>query len=280
MSGGKEGKIRRWRAEDGMEVGTPMDAGSVVCNLAVSRDGKWIVSGTGSGELAVWDAQTHKKVTGWKGHSGGVHAVDISPDGTRIATGSDDCAACVWSPTGQRLLGPLQHNSEVVAAKLAPDGHLIATTTWRSSVWVYDSQSGDLLVDIPVKVADSFNQSLVWVGNSKNLLVLSDGNINYLDASTGTTLSSWPIHSSNNYGCIVLANNGTLITASTGSSVSLWDATTHKQLGSIIKHTDPVMTMAISADYDLVTGVGKAITLRNICKGLPTSYYKDVSVLA
>ena len=69
VSGSWEGKIRRWRAEDGKEVGTPMNAGSSVNNIAVSREGKWFVSGTYGGELTMWDAQTHRKVTGWKGHS-------------------------------------------------------------------------------------------------------------------------------------------------------------------------------------------------------------------
>ena len=45
LSGSREGKIRRWRVEDGKEVGTPMDAGSAVLSIAVSRDGKWVVSG-------------------------------------------------------------------------------------------------------------------------------------------------------------------------------------------------------------------------------------------
>ena len=119
MSGGREGKIRRWRAEDGKEVGTPMDAGSEVYNIAVSQDGKWIVCRARSGKLAVWNAQNHKKVTGWKGHSDWVLAVNISPDGTRIATGSYyDCT--VWSLlTGQRLLS-LRHNNTVVGPSSRP----------------------------------------------------------------------------------------------------------------------------------------------------------------
>ena len=167
----------------------------------------------------------------------------------------------------------------MITAKFSLDGRLTATATWFSSVRVYDSQSGDL-VDVPVNAPSSLNQSLVWVGNSKNLFVLSHGNINYLDASTGTTLCSWPIHSSSNYGCIVLANNGTLIAASAGSSVSLWDPTTHKQLGSIIKHRYDIWSTAISANHDLVIGGYEAITLRKICKGLPSSYCEDVSALA
>ena len=275
--------IRRWRVEDGKEMGTPIDAGSKVDNIAVSRDGKWIVSGMNSGRLAVWDAQSHRKVTGWKGHDKWVYAVDISPDGTRIATASDDKTACVWLlSTGQRLLHPLKHNAAVIAIKFSPDGRLIATATWlRDSVRVYDSQNGRLLIDVPITVPGSRNQSLVWASNSKNLFALSfHGRINYLDVSTGTTLFSWPIHSGNDPGSIALASNGTFIAASAGCFVSLWDTTTYKQIGSIISHTDRVVSMAISATYDLVTGGGKAITLRNNCGGLPSSYYEDVSAPA
>ena len=46
VCGGEEGKIRRWRVKDGMEVGMPMDTGSALFNITVSQDGKWIVSGT------------------------------------------------------------------------------------------------------------------------------------------------------------------------------------------------------------------------------------------
>ena len=285
VSGGKEGKIRRWRVEDGREVGSPMDAGNEIYNLAVSRDGKWIVSGTRSGELGVWYVLRHKKVTEWRGHGGRVYAVDISPDGERIATGSGDGTACVWSfSTGQQLL-VLEHNASVIAAQLSPNGRLIATATWElsnNSVRVYDSQSGNLLVDVPFTVtAFSLNPPLVWVSNSKYLFALSNkGRINYLAASTGTTLSSWPIHSTNNPGSIALASNGTFIAASACSSVSLWDTTTHKQIGSIIDHPYDIRSIAISANDDIVIGGGKAITLRNIRNMLPSSYHTDVSAIA
>ncbi|KAF8554789.1 WD40 repeat-like protein, partial [Imleria badia] len=189
VSGGREGKIRRWRVEDGEEVGMPMDAGNSVCNIAVSRDGKWIVSGTKSSLVRVWNAESHEKVTAFKGHSDyNVCAVDVSPDGTRIATGSDDKTACVWSlSTGQRLLGPLEHNYSVAAAKFSPDGSLIATATWRrDSVRVYGTQNGRLLVDVPIQVNSPLNTSLAWATDSKQLFALSrDGNIHCLDVSTG-----------------------------------------------------------------------------------------------
>ena len=72
LSGGREGKIRRWRIEDGKEVGTAMDARGPVFSIAVLRNGKVIVSGTENGLATVWNVESHSKVAEFKGHSGWV----------------------------------------------------------------------------------------------------------------------------------------------------------------------------------------------------------------
>ena len=277
VSGGHEGKIRRWRVEDGQEVGWPMNAGSPVFNIAVSQDEKWVVSGTRTGLVRVWNAESHSKVTELKAHNGGVYAVDVSPHGTRIATGSRDDTLCVWLSTGERLLGPVKHDNLVVSVKFSPNGRLIATATWDGDVRVYDSHNGGLLVQFPVQVNSTSNQSLAWASDSKQLLALSrDGNINCLEVSSGKTPSKWRIHSSDNAmrQCIALASNGTFIAASASSSVSFWDTATHEQIGSVIKRTHPIVCMAISSNYDLVTAGSNKITVRNLCDVLP-SYYSD-----
>jgi len=104
-----------------------MNAGSRVVSIAVSQDGKRIVSGTKDGRVTVWNAASRSKIIEFKAHFSWVCAVDVSPDTTKIATGSDDSIACVWSlSTGERLLS-LKHDRMVVAAKFAHDGRLIAT---------------------------------------------------------------------------------------------------------------------------------------------------------
>ena len=288
VTGGLEGKIRRWRVKDGKEVGWPMDVQDTISNIAVSPDGKWVVGGTNCGLVTMWNARnSREKAMAFAVHSEWVRAVDVSPDGTRIATGSYDWSVCVWFlPTDEqplgRLLGPLQHDWSLAAVKFSPDGHLIATATWcRSSIRIYDSQDGRLLVGFPVQVNSSENQSLAWASDSKQLFALSrDGNINCLDVCNGTTLSQWRIHSPTNSRCIALACNGRLVAASANSSVSFWDTTTHEQIGSVIEHPALVVSMAISANYDIVIGGGRKVTLRNICDVLPSSYYEDVSTLA
>ena len=272
VSGDGEGKIRRWRIENGKKVGTAMDAGSGVLNIAVARDGKLIVSGTADGWVTVWNAERHSKVAEFKAHRDWVRAVDISPDATKIATGSYDFTACVWS-LSTRLLGPLEHSHWVVAAKFSPDGRLVATATCYSAR-VYDSQNGSLLVEFPVKVNSVFNQSLAWASDSRKLFALShDGYIYRVDVSTNRTpLSKWPIHSSNNPICIALASDGTFIAASAGSSLSFWDTTTQEQIGVVIEYTHDIISMAMSSNYDLVTSGNTKITLRALWGTLPSHY--------
>ena len=280
VSGDRQGKVRRWRLEDGKEVGTSMNAGSAVLNVAVSQDGKSIVSGTAGGLVTVWNAESHSKVTEFQAHREYVRAVDVSPDATKIATGSEDNTACVWSlSTGEQLLRPLGHNKWVAAAKFSPDGRLIATATWeRDSVRVYDGQHGSLLVDFPVRVNSALNQSLAWASDSKQLFALSrDGYIYRANVSARDRLSQWGIHSDNNPTCIALVSNGAFIAASAGPSVSLWDITTQEQIGPVIEDTHDIWSMAMSSNYDLVTSGDKRITLRDT---FPSHYLDIVSVPA
>ena len=281
LVGGDGHEIRRWRIQDGKEVGQPMCARSDVLSIAVSRDRKRIVSGTYDGQVAVWGAENHKTI-GFRGHKLGVFAVDVSPDGTRIATGSYDFTVCVWSlSTGELLLGPFEHNGTVAAVKISPDGHFIATATWSSeSVRVYDN-NGHLLVDTPIQVGSSYNQSLAWADLGKELFALSeDGNIHCIDVATRTTLSKWAIHANNNPRCIALASDGAFIAASDSYLVSFWDVATHKQIGPLVHHPDEVRYVAISANGDLAIGGGKKVILRKLPDILPSSYFDHVCVFS
>ena len=279
---GDGNEIRCWRVKDGREVGHPMDAGSKVRSIAVSRDEKWIVSGGEDGHVTVWDAESHAKVVEFRGRNWGVLAVDISPDGTRFATGSLDCSVCVWLLSmGEKLLGPFRHNFWVAAVKYSPDGRHIATATWeRDSVRIYDSQDGRLLVDTPIQVGSLYNQSLAWAGLGKELFALSiDGNIHCIDLATGTTLSKWAIHG-NDPGCIALTNDDAFIAVSGDDSVSFWDMATHQQIGPLVHHPANVIYMAISANHDLAFSGGTKTILRKLSDILFLSYFDHVCVFS
>ena len=84
-----------------------MNVGDTVYNIAVSRDGRWIVSGTESGMVQAWNTKNGGKLAKFTAPFNWVEAVDVSPDSTKIVHRSNDKTVCIWSfPTGQKLHEP------------------------------------------------------------------------------------------------------------------------------------------------------------------------------
>ena len=73
-------------------------------------------------------------------HGYAVRAVAFSPDGTRVATGSDDGSARVFDAATGAELCRLDHDGGVHAVAFSPDGTRVATGSGDRSarVWVVD----------------------------------------------------------------------------------------------------------------------------------------------
>ena len=78
-----------------------------------------------------------------KGHAGPVCSVSWSPDGTRLATGSEDGTAKVWDAAGGRELLTLKgHTGWVRSVSWSPDGTRLATGSEDGTAKVWDAAGG------------------------------------------------------------------------------------------------------------------------------------------
>jgi WD40 repeat protein len=250
---GDDEKLRVWRVQDGKQMAAT-EAWLVRC-VAVSKDGGWIAAGTFR-DVVVWDAKTYGKTFALEADHHTINGVDFSPDSTRLVSASDNCTATVWDvATRQRVVGPLRHELAVRTTKFSPQGDRIATATLES-VRVYDSNDGRLLVDITMgKVIPWYNNGLFW--SEAYLFVVSDKKIKKIDASTGSTVSEWPVPGGNKFRPIALPTHGEFIAHSTSHIVSFWDASTPTQLG-LIHHPPAILSIALSPDARFIAIGGKA----------------------
>ncbi|MFL5625138.1 MAG: WD40 repeat domain-containing protein, partial [Ktedonobacteraceae bacterium] len=79
----------------------------------------------------------------YKGHTGIVNTVAWSPNGKRIASGSDDHTVQIWgAATGEMLLTNNDNTMAVNKVAWSPDGKFIASAGEDGTVQVWNATSG------------------------------------------------------------------------------------------------------------------------------------------
>ncbi|KIK13326.1 hypothetical protein PISMIDRAFT_73188, partial [Pisolithus microcarpus 441] len=242
-----DGDIRRWKIEDGREQGPTMQAGVRVYAIAVSQDGRWIVSGDEGKQAIVWNALTNEKVHHTQ-YGNWVWAVDISSDSTKVVDATCRGTGNVrlfGIASGHRLLPPISHDN-VAGVKFSPDGSRLATVSYGSGVRVYSTHDGKVLFDSGTRGSvdsSSWVTPLAWSSDGQQLFVASKDkftSFNFSDSSS----TEWPIHE--NQSSASIASNGKFIACSAGSSVSLWDCMSRRRISPIITHAAWISCIALS----------------------------------
>jgi WD40 repeat protein len=148
VSGWGDGILRIWDTRDPASEASvlPGHAGGVR-RVAFLPDGRLASAGggpgdrgaSGFGELKIWDLST-RRVLNLRGHTGMVEGLACSPDGRRLATGSDDRTVKLWdTTTGEEVFTLRGHTAGVLCVAFSPDGRRIASGGWDRTVRVWDT---------------------------------------------------------------------------------------------------------------------------------------------
>ena len=128
------------RTELGSVTGHPDEPGSV----AVTHDGRRLITVSGDHMLRVWSVQRGSLGTDSTGHSSTVNAVAITPDGRRAVSASDDATLRVWDlERCEGLLTLAGHEMGVSAVVVTPDGQRAVSGSQDGRLKIWDLQSGE-----------------------------------------------------------------------------------------------------------------------------------------
>ena len=93
---GCDGTVRRWNAATGKPVGEPIRHRLKVQAVAISPDGRTVLTGSEDKTARLWDAVTNQPIGPPLVHQGPVAAVAFSPDGKTFLTASTDKTVKLW----------------------------------------------------------------------------------------------------------------------------------------------------------------------------------------
>ncbi len=113
--------------------------------VVVSPDGArlCVLTDSGNRRIAVFDATSGKQTALWQCHDEAICAFAFSPDGARLATGSEDRTARLWDPATGTLLATCRgHTSKVVSVAFRPDGARLVTASSDGTVRQWDAATG------------------------------------------------------------------------------------------------------------------------------------------
>jgi len=105
--------------------------------LALSPDGRFLVSGSEDLTLKIWDTATGNVLRTLSGHEKQVLAAAISPDGKLIASGAADQTVRVWDVVTGQSFRALTHTSPVKNVVFSDDGRRL-TSLGNNEIKVYD----------------------------------------------------------------------------------------------------------------------------------------------
>ena len=80
--------------------------GAMVNSVAVSPDGKQVLSGSWDYSVKLWDLATQQELRTFDGHVASVNAVLFVPDGKTVLSGSWDHKIIRWDPHLPRQKAP------------------------------------------------------------------------------------------------------------------------------------------------------------------------------
>ena len=116
--------------------------GGPVRALAISPDGKSVLSGSFDTSAIRWSLATESAEQVLRFHSGAVNAVIFLQDG-RMATGGADARIAIWTAGHQQPDEVFEgHQAPIVGLAVSPDGSMLASASWDSSVRLWPLRSG------------------------------------------------------------------------------------------------------------------------------------------
>jgi hypothetical protein len=225
-----------------------------VSSVAVTPDGRRIITGSVDGTAMVWDATSGRELRKLKGETG-IRSIALTPDGKQLVTGGW-ATAQLWDVTSGQPLRTFKVSTVIVhSTAVTPDGKWVVAGCWQDGMTrLWDISNGQELRKFQEPV-DGVTAVAVTPDSQRLITGRSDGTATVWDTASGRELLFLKGHTANVTSIALTLDGRRIITGSVDGTVRLWDAASGRELVILNGDAGPVRSVAVTPDgWRLVTG--------------------------
>ncbi len=244
---------------------------SLVESLAMSGDGKFIVSGSFQ-EISIWDAKTGAHLRTIYGFAHEVVALAFSADGKLLATGggapTEEGEVKFFEVGSWNQLGEIKkgHSDTVYGLSFNPDGKKIATCSSDKIIKVWDVPSGKF--DKSFEGHTNHVLDVGWSADGKFLASAGGDNVvKVWDYEKGEQLRTIQAHNKQVTRLLFIGKKNEVLTCGGDGLVKIFNVTNGGNVKTFSGATDFIYAIAASADGAVIASGGQEGNVRLYVNG-------------
>ncbi|MBD2355504.1 serine/threonine protein kinase [Tolypothrix sp. FACHB-123] len=216
-----------------------------VNSLAITADGKTLISGGADNKIKIWNLATGDLKTTLSKNLDAINSVVISRDGKTLFSGSKNGIIQIWNLPNGTLKTTLPKSKDAVTyLAITPDGETLVSGG-GNTIQVWDLETGKLK-----NTLTGHTKSVMALAISADGQTLvsgsADNTIKIWNLKTGQLKNTIAGHKESVMSVAISPNGEILASGSSDDTIKIWNLKTGKLINTLIGHFYPVSTLAIS----------------------------------
>jgi WD40 repeat protein len=230
-----------------------------IWGLAVSPDGKQVLSGDDKGKIFLWNASTAQLIRPFEGHAGGIWHLGFASDGKHFVSLAGDGEVRLW----EVATGASQKSPELFPVP-EKDHHFAFTHSPDARQLLLGQQDGSLLW-FEVATGKTLHRWKAHETAVRAVAVARDGKFAVSGGFEGT-IRLWDLKTQQEVAAVTgpvnclafTPNNRRVVSGGADKTVRVWDLAARKEVQCFRGHTGPIAQVDVSSDgrYALSMTVG------------------------
>jgi WD40 repeat protein len=214
--------------------------------VAVSPDGRTVVSNTDDTTLTLWDRASGKEIRTLGGHGAIVSSLAFSHDGRFVLSGSHDKTVKLWDVgSGSALRTFIGHTSGITRVAFSPDDRLAVSAGDDAALNVWDLSEPR---ETRTLNAHRRVQSVALSPDGLTAILAAEPVVKLFDLATGRELRQIVRNGAGTSSVAFCPDGRSVLSGDFGNTVMLHDVASGQKLQEFDGHTDVVRSVACSPD--------------------------------